>query len=98
MKVMYVGANCRQGTSEKNGRPYTIAEVIYTIPAQHAEKKNPDGSLVWRFTAFGNVVRSINLDPQNLSSFEKVQPGTEVDLVLEPDPANPSRNVVTGIK
>ena len=98
MEVQYVGANCRQGVSEKNGRPYTIAEVLYMIADEHSEKKSEDGNIIWRYTAFGNKVRSLPCDPSKLSAFEKCKPGDLVQVQLEPNPENPTRNFVVGLK
>ena len=98
MEIQYVGANCRQGVSEKTGRPYTIAEVLYMIGDDHAEKKSEDGSIIWRYTAFGNKVRSLPVYPSKLSAFEKVKPGDLIQVALEPNPENPTRNFVVGLK
>lgn len=98
MEVQYIGANCRQGVSEKNGRPYTIAEILYMIADEHSEKKSEDGNIIWRYTAFGNKVRSLPLDPSKLSAFDKCKPGDLVQVQLEPNPENPTRNFVVGLK
>lgn len=97
MKVRYIGANCRTGTSEKTGRPYSIAEVSFLVPDSHGEKKAPDGTVIWRYVGHGERVQSVPLDPSKLSDFADVKPGSQVELMLEPVPENPSRNQVVGV-
>jgi hypothetical protein len=97
VKIHYIGANCRTGVSEKNGRHYTIAELSYAVPDTDSQKNHDDGSVIWRYVGHGNKVKTINLDPACLSRFADIRPGTEIDVKLEPDPNNPTRNVVTGI-
>ena len=98
MKVNYIGANVRKGVSEKTGNPYTIARVLYSVPAESRRKMDQEsGREVYNFVAHGHQVREIDLDPSKLSRFEAVAPGAEVVLTLEPNPDNPQRNHVTGI-
>ena len=97
MKVTYIGANCRKGVSEKNGNAYTISELLYAIDDESGQKKNDDGSIRWTYIGHGAKTRSLPVDPSRLSQFEKVEPFTEVNLLLEPQPDNPSRNWVVGI-
>lgn len=73
MKVLYVGANCRTGVSEKTGRAYTIAEVSYLIPDSNARKDTPDGKPIWNYVGFGSAVRSIALDPSKISAFAGIE-------------------------
>jgi hypothetical protein len=98
MQVIYIGANHRQGTSERTGKAYSIAELHYAIPDESSVKKNDDGTLKWNYIGHGMTVRSINLDPNSLADFSALKPFTSVTLLLTPDPRNPSRNQVTGVK
>ena len=98
MKVMFLGASVRKGTSEKTGNDYTIGELKYSMQDESSQKLFPDGSIMWTYTAHGHTSMSLPLDPQQLSKFAKVQPNTEVNLILEPMPRNPSRNWVTGVQ
>lgn len=98
MHVLYLGASVRQGLSNKDNSPYTIGEVTFATPAKSAVKSDPDGSKRWTFTAHGYTVRDIPLNPSALSKFQDVKPGTEVDLIVEPIPENPSRNHVVGVQ
>lgn len=92
MKVVYLGADHRKGVSTKSGKAYDIAEVTYAIPAEPKETSD------YVYRAVGYQVRTIPLDPSYLSRFSDVKPFAPCDLVLEPDPRNPSRNRVVGVK
>ena len=98
MEIQYIGANCRSGVSEKSGRPYTIAELIYMVPDEHGKKESESGQVIWTYTAFGNKVRTLPVDPTKLSAFEKVNAGAMIQVQLEPNPDNPTRNHVVGLK
>ena len=98
MQVFYIGANCRQGTSEKTGRPYVIAELSYCVPDESATKQNDDGTVRWVYTGYGSKVRTIPIDPNRIDNFKSVSTCTEVSLQIEPQPDNPSRNWAVGIK
>lgn len=97
MKVHYLGASRRSGISEKTGRPYDIAEVLFCVPDQSSEKRNSDQSLKWTYTAHGLRTQTIELAPGAIEEFAGVQPLTEVTLQVEPIPTNPSRNHVIGV-
>ena len=99
MKVFYIGANCRKGVSEKTGKPYEIAELSYSIPDESKEKKTADGtSTQWVYSGYGHAIRTIPINPSDIHNFKDVAPLTEQNLVIEPNPKNPSRNWVTGVK
>jgi hypothetical protein len=98
MKVIYLGASCRTGVSEKTGNRYNIAELTYAEPDENSVKNGADGRVLWNYIAHGLRVRALPLDPSNLSAFAKVQPLTEVELVLSPDPRRPQNNLVTGVR
>ena len=98
MKVTYLGVNHRQGVSEKTNKPYSVSELVYSTPDESGEKRNDDGSVRWVYTAYGHKTRTLPLDPNAIHGFKGVEPFSQVDLVLEPQPENPSRNQVTGVK
>ena len=97
MKVVFIGANHRQGVSEKTGNAYSIAELLYSIPDESGQKKNDDGSVRWTYQCAGNTTRTLPIDPSCLSQFVDVKPFSAIDVRLEPDPKNPSRNRITGL-
>lgn len=97
MKVLYLGASVRQGISSKNDLPYTIGEVLFAYPDKSGTKTDPDGKQRWSYTAHGLKTTTIPLDPKCLSQFAQVPPATEIDLLVEPIPENPSRNQVVGV-
>jgi hypothetical protein len=97
MKVRYIGANCRVGVSEKTGRPYTIAELTYSVPDQNAVRNNDDGTPRWKYVAHGHRVQTIALDPTVVSKFQPCVPGEEIEVRVEPQPDNPTRTHVVGL-
>jgi hypothetical protein len=97
MEVRFVGANRRKGVSEKTGREYDIAEVVYMVPDEPGTKKHDDGSTIWSYACHGCKVQTVPLHGDALSTFGKVQPGDVVSLKIEPDPRNPRRTHVIGI-
>lgn len=97
MKVLFCGVNCRTGVSEKTQRSYTIAELLYLVPDQNAEKNHDDGTVIWRYVAFGYKVRTLPVDASCISTFSNCKPLTEIDVRLEPIPEAPSKNQVTGL-
>lgn len=99
MKVSYIGANCRKGTSEKTGRPYEIAELSYAIPDESGTKTAIDSNtVIWVYSGYGMKIRTIPISPANIHNFKEVTPLKEVELIIEPNPENPTRNWVTGVK
>lgn len=97
MKVFYIGASVRQGRSAKDNTPYTIGEIAFAVPDKSSSKSDPDGSPRWNYTAHGHRVQTMQLDPSKLSAFASVKPCSEVNLLVEPIPENPSRNQVVGV-
>lgn len=91
MKVIYVGADHRQGTSKKTGKSYNMARLYYAIPAE--SKSTSD----YVYQAHGYRLVEVDLLPEALPQFASCKPFTQVDVALEPVPSNPSRNQVTGI-
>jgi len=98
MKVTYIGANCRKGVSEKTSKPYEIAELSYAIPDESGQKTNPDGNVVWVYSGYGSRIRTIPINPAHIHNFKDVPTLSEVVLDIEPNPENPSRNWVVGVK
>lgn len=97
MEVLYLGASVRTGTSAKSGRPYSIGEVLYAIPDESREKRNPDNSILWTYTAHGLREMKIDLDPGAINQFKDCKPCSRIVLKIEPVPENPSRNRVIGV-
>lgn len=98
MKVQAIGVNCRKGTSEKNGRPYEIAEITYCVPDESGQKKSDSGAVVWVYTGYGNRIRTLPVNPSNIHAFRDVKFPAEIDLLIEPQPDKPSHNWVVGLK
>ena len=97
MKIVYLGANRRVGVSEKTGNPYDIAELVYTVPDEPSQKVSDDGRTIWNYIGFGHKVRTLPLQSEAIGLFESVVPGKVVEVNLEPNPMNPTRNHVTGL-
>ena len=98
MKLNYIGASCRTGVSQKTGNPYTIAELLNSIPDENAQKKDESGVLIWNYIGHGSKVRTLPIDPSKLSQFSSLETGVSVDVLLEPQLDNPTKNWVTGVK
>lgn len=98
MKVNYLGASLRVGISARDNSPYQIGEILFSIPDKNGEKKDPDGKTRWNYKGYGHTTRTIGLDPGKIELFKDCEAGTEVDLIVEPVPSNPSRNQVIGFK
>lgn len=91
MKVLFIGADARKGVSSKTGKPYSMARLYYAIPAE------PKQTEAYDYRATGFRVIEVDMEPDALAHFTRCKPLTEVDVRLEPVPANPSRNIVTGL-
>ena len=90
MKVIYIGATRRTGTSAKTGNPYDICVLTYGVPVQNKNTEKYD------YHGYGSEIREVNLDPSALKEFASLQTCEEVDLQLTPNPTNPRVTICTG--
>lgn len=91
MKVQFLNATHRKGTSAKTGKAYDMAMVNYVVPVQ------PSVSEKMVYMGYGCEARELPLSPDVLPQFAQVKVGDFVDLIVEPDPSYPSRTWVVGI-
>ena len=84
----------RFGVSRKTGipKPYDFAQISYLIPATSISKEETN------ITNYGYDVRQLGVrnDPQTIDLLKNMPFMETVSLILEADPTNPSRNIVTG--
>jgi hypothetical protein len=92
VKVIYVGADHREGVSSKTGQPYSISNVYYAIPV------TPKTTDSFTYKACGMKIVELRLDPSALRQFAQVPAFQEVDLKVEPMADNPSRNICVGVQ
>lgn len=91
MKVLFLSATHRYGTSSKTGNKYDMSRLTYLKPVEPVVKEG------MTYLGYGMESREINLDPTVLNQFQHCTAGSEVDLILEPSPNNPSMNWVIGL-
>lgn len=92
MKVQFLNATHRKGTSKSSNKPYDMCKLNYLKSIETVRNDKME------YYGFGMVAQEIDLDPLCIHMFETVMAGDEVDLVLEPNPRFPQYNWVTGIK
>lgn len=93
LTVVVVGVKLGAGTSNKSGtpKPYSFASVSYLVPAKGFQNDQHN------IQAAGYEVKDIDManDPQLFAKFQNgCQFGQEVNLIMDANPENPSRNIV----
>lgn len=91
MKVKFFAAYRRSGISKTSGRPYDFAEVAYVVPLRQVETE--------KFQQFGHGfdVKTLTLANQCIAEFAGIDVGEEVELKVNPNPEDPSRNMCFGL-
>ncbi len=96
LKVMVTGASLGAGVSKKSGtpKPYQMANVTYLAVAESFQ--NEDHNI----QRCGLTEKQIPMVYTNelFKQFATVTFPAELELILQPDPQNPTRNVVTDFK
>lgn len=90
MKVMFVGAARRHGTS-KVGKPYDMCMFSYAVPIK------PASTATMNYHGFGYEVKEVDLELSALNQFAMCKFGEMVDVDVQPDPANLTKNIVMGM-
>lgn len=95
MQVLGVtGITKGSGISRKSGtpKPYDFAQISYLVGATSISKEETN------ITNYGYDVRIIGIrnDVQTIDLLKNMPFLESVNLVLEADPSNPSRNIVVG--
>ncbi|WP_322784246.1 hypothetical protein [Photobacterium obscurum] len=92
LTVMVIGAVLGSGVSKKSGspKPYQMANISYLAPAEGF--MNDDHNI----QRCGMDVKQIPMvfDNNVYAQFARVEYPVQLQLILEPDPKNPTRNVV----
>ncbi|MCG9736074.1 hypothetical protein MTF66_05200 [Pseudoalteromonas sp. 2CM39R] len=99
MKVILLSAAMGRGVSSKSGaaKPYSFSSISYLVP----EKDFIQGDHNIQKCGFEPKSLSMREDQALYNKFKKIteeQGICEVDLTLEPDPENMSRNIVSDVK
>lgn len=92
--VIVIGAKIGNGTSNKSGspKPYSFANVTYLKNAESFTNDQHNIQMTGYDTQELSIVNDINL----FNRFKDSCPfGQPVHLILDADPQNPSRNIVT---
>lgn len=90
MKVMFIGAARRHGTS-KAGKQYDMCMFSYAVPIK------PVTTATMNYHGFGYEVKEVDLEPSALNQFAMCQIGEMVDVDVQPNPTDLTRNIVSGI-
>jgi hypothetical protein len=91
MKVHYIGVARRYGTSSKTGKQYDMCMLSYAVPI----KGNVTQSM--NYSGFGYEVKEVDLDPNAMNNFALCKLGEIVDVEVQPNPIDLTRNIVSGI-
>lgn len=91
MKVHYIGVARRYGTSSKTGKQYDMCMLSYAVPI----KGNVTQSM--NYSGFGYEVKEVDLDPNAMNHFALFKLGEIVDVEVQPNPIDLTRNIVSGI-
>ena len=91
MKVHYIGVARRYGTSSKTGKQYDMCMLSYAVPI----KGNVTQSM--NYSGFGYEVKEVDLDPNAMNHFALLKLGEIVDVEVQPNPIDLTRNIVSGI-
>ena len=92
MKFYYLNAAARSGKKKADGKPFAFTQVLVAAPLEEVNEEN------FQQHGHGFDTEAFDLDPKALPMFEGFELGQEIDLKFEPQPKNPRRNWVTGVK
>ncbi|MBY5949313.1 hypothetical protein [Photobacterium rosenbergii] len=96
LTVMVTGAVLGSGISKKSGspKPYQMANVMYLAPSESFQ--NDDHNIQRCGMQEKQIPMVFN---QNVyAQFAQLSYPLQLQLILEPDPSNPTRNVVVDFK
>jgi hypothetical protein len=91
MKLAVLGVSRRHGTGRESGQKYDICELHYCREIRPRKTEN------YEFYGYGFTEGTLPCDPDCMKQFDGIAPGTEISVLLEPQPDNPQRNWVTGV-
>ena len=95
MKLKVLSVSRRAGVSFKKvatGTPYDICSLVYMISIENQKTANSE------FSGFGFETRELPIsDPKVIDQFSELKLPCDVEVDVQPDPRNPSRNVVMGL-
>jgi hypothetical protein len=96
LNVTVLAASMGHGISSKSGapKPYSFAYVEYLVPCESYIQGDHN------IQKHGSQVKQIDMSNNQalFDKFKAVELPKSLQLEMSADPANPSRNIVTGIK
>jgi len=92
MKFLFLNVAARSGNKKENGKHFEFTQVLVAVPLEEVNETN------YQQHGHGWDTEAFDLDPKAMPLFADLKLGQEVDLTFEPQPKNPRRNVVTGVK
>lgn len=90
MTVTYLGAIHARGTG-RTGNSYDFAQVKVAAPIRNVANDTR------QVVAYGSEEQTIDLDPACLDQFAGLESGSQVELLICPNPRNIQRNICTGV-
>lgn len=91
MKVTFVGATRRKGTSSKTGNAYDMCMFFYAVRVESVNKPS------MQYYGHGYETKEMELNPDALDQFKDVKLGQEIDVSVEPKPTNPRFTWICGL-
>lgn len=91
MKVQFLAAYRRSGISKKTNRPYDFSQVEYAMPLRQVDSET------YQQTGVGFEAKTLELANGCIADFNGLALGEQVDLKINPNPEDPSRNMCFGI-
>lgn len=91
MKVHFIGVARRYGTSSKTGKQYDMCMLSYAVAIR------PNVTQTMNYSGFGYEVKEVDLDANALNHFAMCKLGELVDVEVQPNPNDLTRNIVSGI-
>jgi len=92
MKILYVGSESIQGVKKATGEAYgPFYKMYYLAPVQTVQR---DTRTVM---GTGYTPQEISISPEVFAQLQQVKPLTQIGLVVEADPTNLRRNIITGV-
>ncbi|WP_429065836.1 hypothetical protein [Aeromonas veronii] len=91
MKVKFVGVATMEGIAKASKKPFCMHKFFYAVSIAPVSSPNFSKS------GFGFEVMEVEIDPGCMSDFALCELGELVDIEVQPNPVDLTKNIVTGI-
>ncbi len=92
MKVVFMGISQRSGISNKGqGNPYEMSKIHLAMPIDEINTPHMTA------TGVGYQERQLDIDPLCIPQFQKLEPFSNIDVMVEPKPNNFSQTWVVAL-